>query len=458
MPGSFFPYIGAFMWIGFLLLVATFLRAKVKFLQTNLVPSALLAGMIGFILMTLGVVGIPSVRGWMEIPTKAFTMFTFHLFAFSFIGIGLLKDNVNTSNKTLTKGALWIALLTPFFYVTQGLIGKGSFELWGMISGTEVQSVSGYLIGTGFTGGPGQAFAFGDMWETTYQIAYAGSIGLAFAAAGFLMAVVVGVPLAKIGIKRGWVTEKSTGSLPTSFLRGMMDKGTNPPCMKSTTHPANIDNLAFHLAIMAVVYAVAYCFAVAWFLYMPKAVAHLGFGLIFLWAMCFAMIGRTIADKIGVSYVIDPDTVRRVTGTALDFMLCSVFMGISVAAIKTVFMPFLIATLIATIFTLTVVLWLGRRVEGQWSFERTLVAFGWVTGTAPSGLLLLRIIDPDFQSPIAIEVGIAGLFLTPFLMPLTIAYPLLPAGESSILWIAAAYIIIVPIVMYSMGLIKKRSW
>ena len=52
-----------------------------------------------------------------------------------------------------------------------------------------------------------------------------------------------------------------------------MDKGDNPVCARSTTHPANIDNVAFHLAIMVALYGVAYAFGVWWLCSMPKGIS-----------------------------------------------------------------------------------------------------------------------------------------------------------------------------------------
>lgn len=96
--------------------------------------------------------------------------------------------------------------------------------------------------------------------------------GLAVAAIGFLVAGLIGVPLARYGIRKGWMTIEG-GEIPEHFLRALMDKGDNPVCARSTTHPANIDNVAFHLAIMVALYGVAYAFGVWWLCSMPKPIS-----------------------------------------------------------------------------------------------------------------------------------------------------------------------------------------
>ncbi len=47
-----------------------------------------------------------------------------------------------------------------------------------------------------------------------------------------------------------------------------------------------------------------------------------------------------------------------------------------------------------------------------WSYplERTAALYGAVTGTVSSGLLLLRIADPEFKTPVAIELAVMNVF------------------------------------------------
>ncbi len=108
MESSFFPYIGAFCWIGILLMLGTFLRARVKFLQTLLFPASLIGGIIGFFLINVGLIGLPSSAGWKVLSPKVFSMLTFHLFAFGFVGIGLLenKNKKEGQSKEIMRGAL----------------------------------------------------------------------------------------------------------------------------------------------------------------------------------------------------------------------------------------------------------------------------------------------------------------------------------------------------------------
>lgn len=456
MEASFYPYLGALCWIGMLLMLGTLIRAKVPLFQKLLFPSSLIGGLIGFVLINLDLVGMPTSTGWKDITPNIFSMITFHLFAFGFVGIGLLQTKKPASGKVVMRGALWIALVFGMTFSVQALIGKGVFVLWQDLFGGTFETVNGYLLGAGFTQGPGQTQAYATIWQTSYQTANALSVGLAFAAVGFLVAGIVGVPLAFYGIKKGWVSIEG-GKLPQCFLRGLMDKGDNPTCARSTTHPANIDSVAFHLAIMATLYALAYAFGVWWLCTMPKGINGLGIGMIFAWGMFFAMIARKLMVKFDLIHLLDGETTRRLTGATVDFMICAVFMGIQVRQLQEVAMPFLIAVVLGTIATLFICLWFGRR-SPEHGFERGLTLFGYCTGTAASGLLLLRIVDPDFDTPVAVEVGLMNVFATILFKPISWSMPFVPVEGFPMLWIFVAVTVVTPIVMYFLKMIRKPAF
>ena len=456
MEASFYPYLGALCWIGMLLMLGTLIRAKVPLFQKLLFPSSLIGGLIGFVLINLDLVGMPTSTGWKDITPNIFSMITFHLFAFGFVGIGLLQTKKPASGKVVMRGALWIALVFGMTFSVQALIGKGVFVLWQDLFGGTFETVNGYLLGAGFTQGPGQTQAYATIWQTSYQTANALSVGLAFAAVGFLVAGIVGVPLAFYGIKKGWVSIEG-GKLPQCFLRGLMDKGDNPTCARSTTHPANIDSVAFHLAIMATLYALAYAFGVWWLCTMPKGINGLGIGMIFAWGMFFAMIARKLMAKFDLIHLLDGETTRRLTGATVDFMICAVFMGIQVRQLQEVAMPFLIAVVLGTIATLFICLWFGRR-SPEHGFERGLTLFGYCTGTAASGLLLLRIVDPEFDTPVAVEVGLMNVFATIRIKPISWSMPFVPVEGFPMLWIFVAVTVVTPIVMYFLKMIRKPAF
>lgn len=457
MEATFMPYIGAILWLSIFLVLGTLLRAKIKFLQKLLVPASLIGGIIGFIFMQLGLIGMPTSNGFVEIPTSAFSTITFHLFAFGFVGVGLMRTREANTSKVLAQGALWMTIMFGFIWAVQGLIGFSVFDLWKSITGANIEPVQGYLLGSGFAQGPGQAHSYGNIWQTTYGIENSISVGLACAALGFIAAVGIGVPLANTGIKRGWLVNKELSVLPEDFLRGTMSKGSQEPCAYYSTHPATIDSLAFNVGIMGVIYALAYCFGLAWSLYMPAGINGLGYGLLFTWGMCIAMIVRVFLTKIDVMHVIDQNTIKRITNSSVDYMICAVFLAISVSDIQVVIIPLLTSAALAAFVTLIIIMFFAKRGP-EFGFERGLAIFGCYTGTVASGLLLLRIVDPEFESPAPVELGIMNVMILVSCQPLLAGYPFAPAAGFPMLWIMLAYVVLSPIALVVTKLFRKPTW
>ena len=65
------------------------------------------------------------------------------------------------------------------------------------------------------------------------------------------------------------------------------------------------------------------------------------------------------------------------------------------------------------------VVYLGKRI-GSYNLERTVAIYGTVTGTVPSGLLLLRIADPDFRSPVAMDIALMNVLVAPVIAGLMV--------------------------------------
>ena len=365
MSNTFFPFVGAFVWISILLITGVFLRSKISFLQHKLIPSALIGGIVGFILMNAGLIGMPTAEGWKVIPPKAFGVLVYHLFAFGFVGIGLMEQAKSTKKEGtswLRSGALWMALIYCMVYALQALTGKGIFELYNYITSGDVFTGLGYLVGAGFAQNPGAGQAMGLIWESQYGIMGAGSVGLAFGAMGFLMAIAIGIPFVNRGVRNGWATGKDAGKLPKALLVGLMDKGESTPCANATTHASNVDSLGFHLGVMFVLYILGYLFALVWTVEMPKGISGLGFGLLYAWGMIAAIIVKKAMQAMDKFHIIDSDTVCRISGTTVDFMICAVFMGITVGDIQAILVPFLSTVVVAGIFSYFAVVWFARRM------------------------------------------------------------------------------------------------
>lgn len=395
---SFMPLLIAFAWISGLLLVGVLLRAKVKLFQKFLFPSCIIGGLLGFVLMSLG---------WIKIDHDVFALIAFHLFSLGFLSIGLTGGDTTGQKKEVFKGSVWMGLVWTIALCLQSLVGAAVIMGLNTV-GEPIYPGLGLLAGHGFAQGPGQALAISGVWEGTFKIPDAVTVGLAFAAVGFFAAALVGVPLANWGMRKGYAAN-APKELPAEFLTGVMRPGQEIPVGLHTTHAANLDTVAFHVALLGVTYGLSYIFCYFMKNFVFKGpMAELTFGFIFFWGLVVAILVRLAMVKSGAGRLIDNNVQRRLTGTLVDFMIVATLLAIKVSVIWKYIVPLTLIVVLAVMMTLFMVLYFGRR-SGAYEFERSMALFGYATGTGATGLLLLRIVDPDFKTPVALEVGFMNL-------------------------------------------------
>ena len=389
--------------LAIMLLAGVFLRAKISFFQHFLIPSCLIGGVLGLIVIHADIV---------KLSITDLETFAYHFFNISFISVGL-TGNANQSdnsilNKGLIKGPLWMALSQTIVFNLQAIIGGLCVIILGVL-GLELFPTFGFLAPLGFEEGPGQAVSFGKIWEGL-GFEHAATIGLTFAAIGYFIAFFVGVPLANWGIRRG-LAVNAPKKLPQDFLTGVISKNqVKSSAGQQTLHSANTDSLAFQTAMVGLVYVLTYGFIRAVANLMPPDVSSLLWGFFFFFGLIIAFAVRWMLSRIGVDYLIDPGIQRRITGWSIDFLIIATIMAIKLTIVWTYILPITIISLFCGALTTITIMFLGKRL---WSFnlERTVVIFGTVTGTVSCGLLLLRIVDPEFKTPAVVEIALMNVMM-----------------------------------------------
>lgn len=136
----------------------------------------------------------------------------------------------------------------------------------------------------------------------------------------------------------------------------------------------------------------------------PPSIGGTMWGLFFFINMLSGMLVRFAMRKLGIVHLIDGDSMTRLTGWMMEFLLLSTLIGIKFAVVKEYIIPIVALSLILAVFTLFFILYFGRRVPG-YSFERTVMMFGTCTGTIPTGLILLRMVDSELKTTVSVEAG-----------------------------------------------------
>ena len=449
---TFLPLFGAFGWLSVMLLIGVILRAKVGFFQKFLFPSAIIGGLLGFILKSAGLISISY---------ETFTVFAIHMFTINFISIGLTgtEDAVapegTTMRKAMLKGMIWMCSMMIFMFGLQAIIGYGVIAVTNTFL-DELWIGMGWLVPSGFVQGPGQAVAISSVWQNAFKVHDAITLGLTFAAAGFLVASLVGVPLANWGLRKGLATSK-VKEIPNEVLIGLHDEGKEVSAGSLRTHSGNIDGLTFNLAITMAVYFLTYFETLGLKAILPPTLKALAWGLMFMWGMMTAAIIRLILKQIGITKFMDNNIQRRITGVAVDFLIVATLMAVKITTIWTHFIPIVAIVLFASAGTFFFLLFYARRL-GEYSLERMLAMFGTLTGTAASGLMLLRISDPDFKTPVAFEVGMQNVFALPLIPVTFITFGLPKVGATNGFILAVCLLVVGAIIPKLIGEMKQKAW
>lgn len=394
----------AFGYASIMLCLGTLLRAKVPFLRKMMVPASVIAGILGILFMNIsGVIGFN-----VGTDTNMFTEIVNNLFTISFISISLsstTKSETNSTKNTL-HGAVGMGLIWCLLYALTPIVGALIIMLVG--KNVEMNSIYGMLVQFAFCQGPGQSAAYGALFEQ-FGWENSSTVAIAFSAVGFVVAFVIGIPIAKLGIKRGLA--QNCGEIDATTLKGYLRKDEQTEVMvKDTTCNSNIETLAFHFAIIGLCYVLAVGIAKVLSL-IPGFLGTSMSGMMFMNGMYAAYLVKFVMKKMKLEFLLENTLQSKITGWTADYLVVCAFMAVSVGIIREWILPIVLVSVVVTVITVLVCCFFGQRIGGANDFERTLGMYGMCTGTVPSGIALVRIVDPNFRTSTAVELGACNLVM-----------------------------------------------
>jgi len=136
-----------------------------------------------------------------------------------------------------------------------------------------------------------------------------------------------------------------------------------------------------------------------------------------LFPLCMlgGLLIQIVEDKYDRHKLIDLGLMRRIQNTALDFLVVAAIAMINIQAIVPSLAPFAIIIAGAILWNVFCVVWLARRMLPDSWFERSIAEMGQSMGVTATGLLLLRTVDPDYESPAADAFASKQLLHEPFM-------------------------------------------
>lgn len=405
------------------LLAGSVLRSKVRVLQKYLIPAPMIAGAFLFVFYNYcaGPLGLLEGRHFLE-------ELMFHLLNISFIAMQLRIPEAKA--KPQKKQTLWqnvTALLAQYgLQCTLGLLAA-ALLLKKYLPGAA--QALGLTLCLGFELGPGQAQSIARVWEgAPYNVPHASEVGLTMAAIGFVIGSVVGVIYINTAAKKGWISEEYVEKIRNRKIGNGFYRNRSEQAIGSyqTTASESMDTFSLHIALILFTYLLSFLTLAGLEALVRatvggkvlEAVEGL-WGINFVFSSLFAILVRKVIIRSGCSHVIDNNTCNRIDGVAVDFTIAACLGAIQIAAIRTYWVPVVVLTAIGILITCVITPYYCSRLFSDYSFFRFLMIFGSGCGTLPTALSLVRVVDPDFETPVAQEyvnsTGVMFVFALPIL-------------------------------------------
>lgn len=436
-----------------LIILANVLRRKISFIHKSLMPTAVLAGFIMLILRS---------ANFLKVDIVFMEGLTYHALALGFIALSLRVPSKESRSGALIgskSGALIVST-----YLVQAIVGLVISLGLAYTVMPDLFKASGILLPMAYGQGPGQANNVG----TTYQaLGMEGgrTYGLSLAAAGYLCACVVGVVYLNIYNRKGKVSRKhSEKEFSGSITLDTYQDQNEIPIAES------VDKFSVQVALVFLVYLLTYL--VTWGITsllevvaprLAGTVATLLWGFNFIIGSVIATACRCLFRGLRAVKVMNRQyqnnyLLSRISGMAFDVMIVAGIAGINIDDLSGMWLPFIFMAVAGGIVTFIYLDYMCKKLYPDYAYEGFFSMYGMLTGTISSGVLLLREIDPEYETPAANNLISGSSFGIVFGAPMLILISMAAKSDVMVfvtLGLIVIYLVILLLFIFKAG--KKRE-
>lgn len=469
-----------FLLFGVLMFFAKVIKTWLPGLNKVVIPSALLAGILGLVISMVLTAVLPSSL-WSQSNQYFFTMYVndanvvtpynsiyntdllqsmvYHGLAIGFLALALKRDKGNIKK---AKKKIWsTGMLITSTYALQAAIGM----LLVFILFSDRFIGSGMLVALGFGQGPGLASSIGKMWNEQLGGGTHGiTLGAAYATMGFLFGGVMGVFAINVIAKRKGFTKPKTYDEP-----GFSKKTVEIDTVKQISL---LDGLTTSVIMIALIYGLTWAtLALAeWLFGFLGSTGDMIFGILkgfnFIIAILYALVYNRILKSMEnrgkhIRFLTNNYLLSNIASTAFNVMIIAGVMMITVEFLSDYGIQLVVTALAAGLGTMGYLSFMTRKVYVHHKDEYFIGLFGMLTGVASTGLALLKGVDPELKTPVAEEMVLGSGTAISMALPLfaILFIPSFTANSTNPdLWILIAFfgVILYVIMMVVILLIRGR--
>lgn len=417
--------------LSLLLLAGMFIRKKIPLVQKLYLPVSLIAGFLGLLLgpQVLGHftgISLPigkTISQWPGILVNV-------VLGLSFFGTNSSKNFGRIALSAVTQGGL--------VHQTQVIIGVGLTMLM-MPFFKNLPLAFGLTPVYGFHGGHGTANAAGA------ALAAAGwpdgvAVSNTMATAGLISGIVIGMIIINIGVRRGYAKLVSKPQdIPQDIKEGIVPVEKRKSIGQGVTYNDALCPLALQLAFVGIIFGMAGILSksLSWVHPLLKQIPLFACAM-----MCGAFLSYVL-KKLGMKDYIDRPTISCIAGVALDYLVCSAIATLSLKVFSLYMVPLAVTILSVMAFNVIVNFYFSWKMFDDDWFERAMGSYGLESGVLATGLMLLRVVDPKFETTGQESAASSAALCYPWSLPYIMFGPMLAftlpgwmiLGGSIALWV-----------------------
>ena len=435
------------------LLVANMLKRSIPLLEASLIPTSVLGG--GILLLISVIYNQFTGTEFFDTPffggqgTAWLELLTYHMLALGFTA-SALKSSGGKMNKERSIEIFNTGLTTVSTYVLQALAGM----IICIISARylpDLLEAAGLLLALGFGQGPGQAMNYGGIYELEYGFAGGKSFGLTVSSMGFLAASIGGVIHLNYLKRKGKIhLDKGTG------MAGESVEGQNEIPMQDS-----IDKFTVQIALVMVAYMLAYLLMLTLGNLLPGMRATI-YGFNFLLGVLAATLLKTVINALHRRNIIhrhyaNDFLLTRATNFFYDIMVTASIAAIRMNIIGKYWSVLLAMGLAGLVITYFYIRFVCQKLFPAYQEQQFLAMYGMLTGTASTGVILLREIDGDFKTPVSDNLVYQNFPAMLFGFPILILATMAPTKPYVTLGIVVGFMIVLNILLFRSFIFKMKA-
>ena len=435
------------------LLVAQMLKRSIPALEASLIPTSVLGGGVLLLISTI----YKAATGQEMFDTAFFggngsawlELLTYHTLALGFTA-SALKSSGEKMTKERSVEIFNTGLTTVATYLLQAFVGMvvcivGAFLL------KDLLEAAGLLLALGYGQGPGQAMNYGGIYEAQYGFVGGKSFGLTVASMGFICASIGGVFYLNVLKRQGKINlDKGSGVNKENV------EGQNEIPMQES-----IDKFTVQIALIVVSYMLAYGLMYGLGCLLPGMRATI-YGFNFLLGVLAATLVKAVLNFCNKRNIIHRNytndfLLTRATNFFYDIMVTASIAAIRMSIIGKYWAVLLVMGVVGLVVTYVYVHFICKKLFPAYAEQQFLAMFGMLTGTASTGVILLREIDGDFKTPVADNLVYQNFPAMVFGFPILLLATMAPTKPYLTLGIVFVFMIVINILLLRSLIFKKKK-